>query len=333
MYDYKLSFDLNKYQLNASDDLLNHFKKGDDILLEAVCGAGKTEMLLEIIKEALNANKKVGFACPRKQLLIELYERIKKYFDLETIGLVVGGYKCNEKSNFIFLTCHQLNKYHDFFDLLIIDEVDAFPFCDNIELENDAFLSANQFIYLSATVPRKYKRLVEKNKLYMISNNYRHHLHQMPIPEIIQAKGCMQIIRLINSINRLKNNPLIIYVATIKQGRRIEKMLKLFYKKIKFVSSKNLNEKILQSFRNRDIEILISTTVLERGITLKKLNVIVYQADSWIFDEATLIQICGRVGRDTNYYQGEIIFLVKKISKILLKSQEKVIKYNEMFDL
>jgi len=54
MYDYQLNFNLNKYQLESSNKIVKYYLEGHIILLDAVCGAGKTEMLLEVIKIALN---------------------------------------------------------------------------------------------------------------------------------------------------------------------------------------------------------------------------------------------------------------------------------------
>ena len=42
---------------------------------------------------------------------------------------------------------------------------------------------------------------------------------------------------------------------------------------------------------------LRSTSVLERGVTIKNLQVIVFNAEHELYDEKSLIQISGRVGR------------------------------------
>ena len=54
---------------------------------------------------------------------------------------------------------------------------------------------------------------------------------------------------------------------------------------------------------------MISTTILERGITLENVASIVYDSESDIFDVSTLLQIVGRVGRKVGYEDGEIYFL------------------------
>lgn len=328
MHKYKLDFILNTQQKDASGKIVEHFKNKDNIILEAVCGAGKTEMLLEVISYALQKGYNVGFACPRRQLTIELYERMNDYFYIHSnIGLVVGGIQINSLSNLLFLTTHQLVNYEGYFDLLIIDEVDAFPYYNNIKLEQAALKSAKHFIYLSATMPIKYL----KNKdLIKITNYKRHHLKIMPIPKFKVVRFGLMSISLIKIILKLKNNPLLIFVPCIKDGKRLNKLLHLFYLNSHFVYSNNLNSKVIESFKKRDIKILISTTVLERGITLENLNVIVFKADHKIFNEDVLIQISGRVGRSTLQPKGELIFLANNISLSMNECLNKLEYYNDL---
>ena len=333
MFDYQLNFNLNKFQQEASDKIVKLFLEKKNIIIDAICGAGKTEMLLETIKVGLNNNLKIGFACPRRQLLLELYERISKYFNYSKIGLVMGGYQKNNNSNFIFLTCHQLKKYYRYFDLLIIDEIDAYPFYNNNELENDAFLSAKQFIFLSATVPNKYYELVKTKQLAIVTNFYRHHLKKVPEPKVIECHKYLFLIELLKIIKQTQNNPLIIYVASIKQGKKLEFSLKLFRCQVKFIHAKNVSQQIINNFKQGKYNILISTTVLERGITLKKVNVVVYDSGHLVFNETTLSQICGRVGRDITYFSGDIFFLSDKITIDIIECQKRLEKCNEMFNL
>lgn len=333
MYSYNLSFKLNNEQLKVSKEVKQAFLNKQNIILDAVCGAGKTEMLLETLKIALNNNYIVGFACPRRQLLIDLYKRITTYFAISEAGLVTGYYKKNPNSNFIFLTCHQLLKYPNYFDLLIIDEIDAFPFCNNNELEQAAFQSSKQFILLSATVPKKYYKLLNENKFILITNYLRHHLQPMPLPELKKVNYGLMSIYLILLVLRYQNNPLLIYASNIKLGKKIEKLLKFFLIKTTFVYAKNLNESIINKFIKQEIKTLISTTVLERGLTFKKVNVIVFKSDANIFDERTLLQICGRVGRDSKYSKGDIIFLANFSTDAMKNCNKKIVKYNEMCSL
>ena len=51
-----------------------------DVLLNCVCGAGKTELVIESISLFLKQKKKVCFAIPRRQVVLELQERLASYF-------------------------------------------------------------------------------------------------------------------------------------------------------------------------------------------------------------------------------------------------------------
>lgn len=57
---------------------------------------------------------------------------------------------------------------------------------------------------------------------------------------------------------------------------------------------------------------MVTTAVLERGITVKDLQVVVYRADKTIYDAAALIQIAGRAGRKKDAPEGEVTFLARK---------------------
>ena len=56
-------------------------------------------------------------------------------------------------------------------------------------------------------------------------------------------------------------------------------------------------DSILNDFRNKKLQLLFSTTLLERGITIPSVQVLVYQAEHSVFTTASLIQIFGRIGR------------------------------------
>ena len=74
---------------------------------------------------------------------------------------------------------------------------------------------------------------------------------------------------------------------------------------------------------------LITTTILERGITIDNLQVIVYEANHQMFDKATLIQISGRVGRKKQHPHGDIIYLCNQISIEMNKSIQELKKQNQ----
>ena len=80
-----------------------------------------------------------------------------------------------------------------------------------------------------------------------------------------------------------------------------------------FRENQNRSEKI-QMFYNREIDVLITTTILERGVTFDYLDVVVFDAKHINFTKAALIQISGRVGRKDYDNSGDVVFLADNIS-------------------
>lgn len=54
---------------------------------------------------------------------------------------------------------------------------------------------------------------------------------------------------------------------------------------------------LIESLRRGILHYLITTSILERGVTIPNLQVIIYGADHPIYDERVIEQISGRVGR------------------------------------
>ena len=326
LFDYHLDFRLNPHQEKASNKVLHAIEKKRSCLIDAVCGAGKTEIVLEVIKLYLNQGKTVGFACPRKTLLCDLYERVSSYFKSDAFGLVYGGCSINAQGQFIFLTTHQLSKYKGYFDLLIIDEIDAFPYLDNYQLEKSATLASKLFIYISATVPDKYYQMdIDIIKVY-----HRHHQQVMPLPQVIALHKGRMFYQLLKTL-LFNQDKYVLYVPSKKLGLQLVKLLKVCRIKAFFISSENASLENIALLKEGKISVLVSTTVLERGITLKSLNVIVYQACHHVFNKSVLIQICGRVGRDAVVTDGQILFLcykendqIKECCKDLKEINEKI---------
>ena len=84
-HEYNLSYILSKEQQSISKKVLSSFKRNKDVLIHAVCGAGKTELVFETISYALKNKLRVGFTIPRKDVVVELYLRIKKARQLKEL--------------------------------------------------------------------------------------------------------------------------------------------------------------------------------------------------------------------------------------------------------
>lgn len=313
---------LSEGQRNASDELIKAIKANQELLIWAVCGAGKTEILFEGIEAAIIANKKVCITTPRTDVVIELAPRIKAAFPQVEVAALYGGSEDHGKTAAITIaTTHQMLRFYKAFDLVIIDEVDAFPYSVESMLQHavqQAKKETSSTIFLTATPNQKWQREIASGKRKAVTIPARYHRYALPIPRFVWCGNWEKKIKK----KTLPENIfewVISHLATKKQGflfvPRIEyldmivSILQKIDKRIEGVHAedKNRKEKVI-AFRNGEIPILVTTTILERGVTVPNIDVAVLGAEDSIFTESALVQISGRVGRSAKYPAGEILF-------------------------
>lgn len=286
--DYELPITLTSFQKVISKELL---ECNEDVFVYAVCGAGKTEICLEKVIQAINEGKKVGWCIPRREIVLELKHRLQKYFPFLKIVAVCQGFTEDIYGDLIICTTHQLFRYYQYFDLLIVDEPDAFPFVNNRYLQRILPLTVKgQKIYLSATKDES----VLTNNIKTISLYMRPSFKLLPVPEFIQSIGWF-ILFLFN-LKKLKDEKNLIFVPT----RKYAKLLGLYFNVPYITSESKDRDIILESFKNNDKGLLVTTSVLERGVTIEDINVMVLWCDHKVWSKSALIQIAGRVQRGMN---------------------------------
>lgn len=303
--DYQLGFDLSAQQQQCSRKLVQ-LSAESDVLVYAACGAGKTEIVLDLIAHYLRQGKRVGFAIPRRQVVLELQRRLAKYFFKLKVIAVCGGQTSETDGDLIVCTTHQLYRYLHYFDLLILDEPDAFPYHGNPILQAIARNSCRErMVYLSATPDTT---LLELPQVQLFK---RPHGYPLNVPEVKTGFVWYLILQLVYFM--LSNRRNLIFVPTIALA---EKMARIFHSKA--LHSQTVDkERIIEEFCNNQINSLFCTTVLERGITIENINVVVYQADHDVFSEASLIQMLGRIGRSVDYPKGKgLLLCFQKKTKI-----------------
>ncbi|MDD8048314.1 MAG: helicase-related protein [Thomasclavelia sp.] len=310
--DYHLDYQLTSAQQAMSDYLVKRYIDGLNTTIKAVCGAGKTEIVYEVIKRAINLKQRVCFSLPRRELVVELSNRIKAQFINLSICEVYGGNTDNLEGQFVICTTHQLYRYPNTFDLLILDEMDAFPYCNNDILNNILYQSIKgNYIFMSATT-----------STYDNSLSKRYHQGLVPVPKCIRLpKGLMYLscILKLKSFKK-KGKPVLVFVARIKDTTFISKLLQMVGITNKVVTSKiKDNDKSLSLLKNRKIDCIVCTTVYERGITVDDVQVIVLNGSHPVFDKDTLIQISGRVGRKVPHTTGKIIIYTESKTKEIIE--------------
>ncbi len=84
----------------------------------------------------------------------------------------------------------------------------------------------------------------------------------------------------------------------------------------------------VQKMRDKKILFLVTTTILERGVTFPNLDVAVLVAEDHIFTESALVQIAGRVGRSAQYPKGDIIFFHYGRTEAMVRARKQIVSMN-----
>lgn len=329
---YQLPFDLSEQQQYASELIVTALMKRQSLLLYAVTGAGKTEMIFEAIHQARRQGLNVAIVSPRIDVIIEVSLRIQTAFKNEQIDVLYQGQKQLYDGHFVIATVHQLMRFKQHFDFIIVDEVDAFPLSMDSTLMSviaAAQSDASSSIYMTAT-PTQYL-LNQFNKAHIIRLPAR--FHQYPLPEPI-----FKYLRISSHKKQFK------FFKQLTQQIQNQRCTLVFFYNIEMM------ENIYQVYRN-DIEnlvivysqdrcrmdkvadirsgrynVIFTTTILERGFTMANLDVIV--VDSHKFSDSALIQIAGRVGRKKESPQGLVLYYHQGISMNMIKAQSAIKQMN-----
>lgn len=323
-----LGYPLSPKQAELSAQIVTNFKAGIDTLVYAVTGSGKTEISYGVIAYAMSQGMNVGFALPRRDVVIELFFRIRDAFPKNKVVAVYGGHGKTLTGDCIILTTHQLYRYPHYFDLLVLDEVDAFPFKGSKVLH--ALLEKSirgHCVMMSATPAKDLVKKFRQPGHMMLTLRTRFHRHPIPVPKAIIVPKFMQIALLLKKLGEFykQKKPVFVFVPTIDLAETIFNICKRKYPHGNFVSSKRKGrEQIIYDFKRGKYKYLVTTAVLERGVTVASLQVIVYHADDSIYDASALIQIAGRAGRKAAAPTGEVIFLAARESEGMKRAKKEI---------
>jgi late competence protein required for DNA uptake (superfamily II DNA/RNA helicase) len=68
----------------------------------------------------------------------------------------------------------------------------------------------------------------------------------------------------------------------------------------------------IEQFRNQHIRTLVTTTILERGVTVACADVFIIDADDSMFSAEALVQMAGRAGRSIDDPHGIVWFCARE---------------------
>jgi competence protein ComFA len=340
-----LSWDgsLSEGQQRAADAVENAVVQNNELLVWAVCGAGKTEVLFPGIARALEMGKRVCIATPRTDVVRELAPRLKQAFPSVPLIALYGG--SDDRGKFaplVISTTHQLLRFSRAFDVMIIDEVDAFPYSVEPMLEYavaKARKETSSLIYLTATPKRSWQRDVRHGKRQAVTIPARYHGFPLPVPsfewcgnwrkQLKRKRLPRNVIAWVQShIETAKQA--FLFVPHIDELEQVVCILKQWDERMEGVHSEDPQraEKV-QAFRDGRIPLLVTTTILERGVTVPNIDVAVLGAEDDIFTESALVQIAGRVGRSAQHPSGDVRFFHYGKTREMVAAKRQIERMNK----
>ncbi|MER2111887.1 MAG: DEAD/DEAH box helicase family protein [Solibacillus isronensis] len=336
------SGNLTPHQKKAADELALSISQNRNHLVHAVCGAGKTEILFAGIYDSLKAGKRVCVATPRTDVVLELYPRFQQVFQKITIHALYGGAKINTQfAQLVLATTHQLYRIEHAFDVMIVDEADAFPYTYDEALQR-AVLKAKKpdapIAFVTATPSNKLLLQQKKENWGYSFIARRFHGNPLPVPRFqslwnyekaLQKNKIPQKLQAWLYERLQQNEPFLIFFPTIELMEQATPLFQKIESTIESVHSEDPDrkEKVLE-LRNEQRKGLLTTTILERGITIKNVQVAVVGAENPVFTSSALIQISGRVGRNVQHPTGDIVFFHHGITMEMDQARNKILEMN-----
>jgi len=334
---------LSPGQKVASSKVVEAVVGNKEILVWAVCGAGKTEVLFEGIRQALASNKRVCIATPRTDVVLELAPRLQTVFPNIEVSALYGGSEDRHKySPLTISTTHQLLRFYQAFDTLILDEVDAFPYTVDPMLQyavQQARKTESSMIYLTATPNSKWQKECQLGKREYVTIPSRFHRYSLPVPKFVWCGNWQKLLKKNklpqNALSWLKerlekNKQALLFMPNILLMEKILPIIQQLHPKTESVHAEDPKRKEkVQAMRNKEIPLLLTTTILERGVTFPNIDVAVLGAEDRIFTESALVQIAGRVGRSAQYPKGDITFFHYGKTVQMVKARKQIMKMNE----
>ena len=314
----KLPFKLTIDQLKSLDEIINDLNSNNRMnrLLQGDVGSGKTIVALLSIYGMVKSGYQCALMAPTEILAKQHYDNFKKLLDIN-IELLTGSITKKKKEEIsrnllngeidLIIGTHALiedNIQFNNLGLIVTDEQHRFGVNQRNNLKNKG--SMPDVLYMSATpIPRTYALTIYGDM--DIST-----IHTMPsgrkmvstiIKEDNEIKDVLEMIK-----NELDLNHQIYVVAPLIEDENNDSVTKLLRQYSLAFKNYNIGilhgkmkpkekEDIMYKFLNKEVDILISTTVIEVGVDVKNATMIVIH-NAVFFGLSTLHQLRGRVGRN-----------------------------------
>ena len=318
-----LPFKLTTDQMKCVHDVYNDLTSSNRMnrLIEGDVGSGKT--IVAFI--ALYINYLSGYQgvlmAPTEVLAIQHYENINKYMNNINIEILTGSTKNKDRKDIlnrlknkeidILIGTHSLfsdDVIYNNLGLVITDEQHRFGVNQRKNLHNKG--NVPDIIYLSATpIPRTYAltiygdmdlsiiKTVPSGKKEIITKVYKNDNIKDVLSmmyEELKKKNQIYVIAPL-ALESESSDLSSVYELCDKMNKAFGKIASIGIMHGKLDSKEK--DSVMDKFKNKEIDILVSTTVIEVGVDVKRATMIVI-FDAQQFGLSTLHQLRGRVGRN-----------------------------------
>jgi len=280
-------------------------KDGKDLIACAQTGTGKTAAYLLPVLDKLvrNGHNKINalILVPTRELAIQIDQQMEGFgyfLDISSTA-IYGGNDSNEwnrqknalttGADIVIATPGRLIQHltmgyvkMDTLQHLILDEADRMldmGFFDDIMQVVKYLPQKRQTLMFSATMPPKIRELA---KNILVDQEEVNISISKPAEGILQAAYMVydtQKIPLLNSLLKDKDLPSIIIFSSTKQKvKEIARSLHSNGFNSKAISSdleQSEREEVLRDFKNRNIQILVATDIIARGIDIEKIDLVI----------------------------------------------------------
>lgn len=330
---------LTAHQEKAANELLQSVQQNESHLVHAVCGAGKTELLFPAIFKLLEEGQRICVATPRTDVVLELAPRFRRVFPHTIIHALYGDSPVQEGfAQLVLATTHQLIRFEDAFDVVFIDEADAFPYTVDKSLQY-AVQKAKKKHRVAHTITATPSEELIQSSTHISIISERFHGFPLPVPRFaglwnyqkqLKKEAIPPKLKEWTEQCLLKKQPFLIFFPTIDMMEQSVPSFQRLNPTILSVHAEDpqRKEKVM-ALREKKVCGLLTTTILERGITIPNVQVAVVGADEPIFTSSALIQIGGRVGRSIDSPDGDLVFFHHGISLAMDKAKQTIVAHNE----
>jgi len=339
LFPYKETDD----QLSCIEDIKKDMEKSQPMerLLCGDVGYGKTEVAIRAIFKAVDNGKQVVFLVPTTILAQQHYKNLKERFSKYPINIeVLSRFKTKKEQDDIVkrlkiglvdivIGTHRVLskdvKYNNL-GLLVIDEEQRFGVKDKEKIK---FIKENvDILTLTATpIPRTlHMSLIGIRDMSVIEdppeNRYPVQTYVTEFDEVLVREAILREAAREGQVYFVHNRVKDIEEFSLKIQKLVPN-LRIRYAHGQ-MSSRKL-EKIMIDFLNYEFDVLISTTIIETGLDIPRVNtILINDADN--FGLSQLYQLRGRVGRSNKIAYAYLLYKEKKVLSEVAEKRLKAIK-------